>query len=519
MLGHAAPAFPTHSDESTARPTEQGPANALKATALGIGPLPIPPAGAAPPQAPAANAPGPRGSNIPTMLGVARPGIAPLHPEQPKPAAVPRAAMPMGTPSAQTAVWQGEAFPRAAPASATPERPARRWLWLPLVALAVLGLIAVGAAWWLWSSAPELRAEVVSDEQGSERLKLTCPSCPDGSQVTLNGQESVFQSQTAEVPLSRPLAIGENEVTLALRKPGQGSPSTVSLLVPIEFRVRSDLTPLQAAKPRIRVVVEAPPSSRAQVNGAELVIGPNGRAETFVDVAAELTGPSPTVARLDERIPYRVTTASGQRQGELTIQLPIVPLVIESPGATVITERPEFMLTGRTQRDGTVTVADRSIAVDSAGRFAQRMAVSSVGETTIQVRATAPDFAPRLVPLTVRRVESLQAEAERLRAGAVQTLTGVAGANRPKDGALVAFDGKVSDVRVDAQSSVLLVEATPPCPPSSCVFRAVHGLALNVEKGQRVRVVGSYLGQVEGLRQGELIPNIAADIVVPLARP
>jgi hypothetical protein len=391
----------------------------------------------------------------------------------------------------------------------------RRLSWRTLLfALPVLALAGVLLLWLLWSGAPSLHASVVVDQQGSEHLKLLCPECPNGTRVALNGREAEFRDNAAQLALARPLRVGDNELSLTVFRPG-GSSSEVSIVVPIEYRVRSDLSALDSDPPRLKIVIEARPGTRAQVDGTALSVPASGRAEHSIELSRELTAPNAVVARLERKLLYTIASAGRtEERGELIVLVPVVPLVIEVPGPDVITDRADFMLTGRTHRGATVTVGGRSIAVDTGGRFAQLMNVSHVGETTITLRASSSGFAPRLVKLKVKRVQDLAEEAEQLTRGAITSYDELPRNPEKHQGARVALEGKVDEARVENHTTVLLVELKRDCKEEPCLFRVVHGAALGVTKGKTVKVYGRYAGTVEGLRPGKPLPDIRSDIVL-----
>ena len=132
----------------------------------------------------------------------------------------------------------------------------------------------------------------------------------------------------------------------------------------------------------------------------------------------------------------------------MTLRFGIVPLRVDAPGDGIIVEGETFTLSGRTLKDGRITVSGRPITVDTEGRFAQLMNVSSIGETTIVVRAESKDHAPRLVRVRVKRVASLRDEAVVFDESATRSIH--ASMSLPRDaskGMSVALDGEV--VRIE----------------------------------------------------------------------
>src|SRR6185436_5881158 len=118
----------------------------------------------------------------------------------------------------------------------------------------------------------------------------------------------------------------------------------------------------------------------------------------------------------------------------------IAPLVIDAPGESIVIDSPTFVLAGRTFKGGSVTVEGRAITVDNSGKFAQMMNISSPGETSISVRASATGHAPRLVAIKIRRVDNLAVELPETRIGAGTSYDDVASDPEAKRGTRVAFE-------------------------------------------------------------------------------
>jgi hypothetical protein len=351
------------------------------------------------------------------------------------------------------------------------------------------------------------------DERGNEQLVLECVECADGTVAALDGQSARFKGHAATLPLTRPLAIGSNQLVLSLTPPA-GRPNSVELDVPLQYRVRGDLKPLADAEPRIRVAVEAEPGTRAFVDGSPVALSASGKGQHWVDVARELTGSAASVARLEKKLVYTLTPPGrSEVRGELLIQIGIVPLVVEAPGEDIVTDRPEFMLSGQSHRGASVSVAGRPITTDTSGGFAQLMSVSTTGETTIVLRADAPAMAPRLFPIRVKRVASLQAEAQRLKPGALDSYAALDGVS-PGTPSRVALTGRVTEARIVNHRSILLLEVEQGCKREPCLVRVLYGLAPPARKAQSAQVFGRVSGRVPGLKQGSTIPEVRADIVL-----
>lgn len=460
-----------------------------------------------------------------TMLGIARPGIAPLNPTQPKqPAGY---ASPVPEPRLQLQRAPTNA-PEAPPLTSRPRLadPAQTNIALPsaksgIPALAAVAIIGAGALFaaalvvWLFyhgHGAIEAHASALGD--GSEQLELNCAACEEATQVRLDAASARFKSQRAVLPLSRPLKVGENAMTLALVSP-RGKQSFVDISVPVAFRVWGDTSGLDGPRPELRVLVNALPGSTVSVDGKPLALNDAGEGRYIIDVSAEVTGLDASVKTLERRVPYVITPPRGAAEsGVVSLQAGITPLVIDAPGPNVVLEGSNFVLAGRTAKSGALTVSDRPITVDPTGRFAQMMNVSAQGETTITIRASNKDSAPRLFPLRVKRVDSLAHEAERVRQRATSSYAVIAEQPDEKRGWAVALDGSVVDARTENYNTVIVMEVTGGCTRPPCLARVTYGAPLSLSPGEKLSAFGSLAGVVDGPRSGTRIPEIHADFLI-----
>jgi hypothetical protein len=234
-----------------------------------------------------------------------------------------------------------------------------------------------------------------------------------------------------------------------------------------------------------------------------------------LDVSQELSGLEPSVRKLERRVPYRITPPGRAAQvGEVMFQMGITPLSLEAPGESITIDSATFVLAGRTMKGGGVSVGERAISVDADGRFVQNLSVSSVGETTVTLRASAPDYAPRRYTFRVRRVASLAEEGRAVRASASTSYAAIADDIERKRGWLVALDGSVIERGGSEHSSLVLVDVKSGCKKPPCTARVVHGARLDLSTGDRVSVFGRLRGAVDGPRAGIKVPEIVADFVV-----
>jgi hypothetical protein len=302
---------------------------------------------------------------------------------------------------------------------------------------------------------------------------------------------------------------------VALSPPGASHPEVIRLNVPVQFRVRGDLTALAESPPKLRVRVEALSGTQMVIDGKPLALDARGTGAYDTDISSRLAGSAPNTEQLEQKIAYTITPPGGAaRKDAVSFQLPIVPLMVDSPGDGIVIETANFMLSGRTQKGATVTVAGRAIPLDDQGRFEQLMSVSAVGETTIDVRASVTDRAPRLAPIHVKRVAHLLDEAQAYRTQAESNYAAIAADPGAKKGARVALDGTATDVRVDNHVTVLLIDVHEGCAAAPCLARVLYGAKSDLTNGDAVSAFGKVVGAVDGPRTGSKIPDVMAEFVL-----
>lgn len=434
-----------------------------------------------------------------TVLGVAVPGIAPIRPGQPK------EPPPVVAPE-----------PVFVPAPEPPPAPGPRRLLYGVFVGAFLGLaIASVAAFYFLSSPFKVEAKVVLDANGDEQLQVLCSDCPDGTTSEINGQMTKFAGGKALVALTDPLKVGNNSLSISLLKPGDNQAETIDLTVPVDFRIKGDLSGLGNEPPAARVTIQAIPGTTVILDGSALALDAGGTGQQVIDVSRDLTGESTATETFERKVPYTITPPNGTAErGEVTMRASITPLTLDAPGPSIVIDSANFMLAGRTSKGGAVSVAGRAITVDPQGRFAQLMSVSSAGETTIVVRASSQDHAPRLVPVRIRRVESLADEAARLKGESRTPYASFAAVGDKATGQSVLFDALVVETRTDSHTTVMLLNVTSGCSGGNCLARVIYGAKLTLKKDQAVTVSGTLAGAVDGPRAGTKIPELRADLVV-----
>ncbi len=468
----------------------------------GLGPQPQVPTSSATTAIGGAHAPTPApvmvGANR-TILGVARPGIAPLNPGQAKAVEPPA---PEIEPELQPAI-SGLSARTAAQ---------KRGLLLLGLALALVGTaVAVGL---LWHGSPKLKVSVALASDGAEVLHVECGDCAAGSLLSLGASRAEFKNGALTLKPAKLLQVGKNDLDFSFQTPN-GQPIPIAVSVPIRYRVTPRLGRLSETPPLLEVLVATANAKSLSVDGKPLTPGESGVTSYTVDVSPQLTGQASEVRPLERRIPYELTFPdSDGAKSEVAFQVGIVPLRIEAPGDSITIEKETFRLAGRTQPGAKVSVSGRAIALSPDGTFSQTMRISAAGETTFWVRADREGLAPRRVAVKVKRVVSLSDEAKALDASSLNSYASALSKLDAETGKTVAWKGKLVEARQLGNSWVLLVDTESGCANGPCLTRVAFGGEGPFVKGKTLAVYGVLEGGTEGPRSGTTIPVIRANFVL-----
>lgn len=453
-----------------------------------------------------------------TVLGVARPGIAPLNPGQAKPAPAPAPVVSAPPAAALPPAWQAAAVaaPNSRPAPISPRRPEPRRISLSAT-LAIIGsatlLVAATVAFLMLRGHGSVTARASLDAQGNELLELSCSECPDGTRAWVDAPPVAFRGGKATLRLQQALKVGENPLVLVLERPGR-SREEIAVALPIEFRVQSSLAELAQDAPKVSVLASVKPGTKLEVDGKPVPSDPTGAVRFDYEVEKDLSGPEASVKTLERQVPYKATLPSGESQnGQVEIRVGITPLIVDAPGASIVVAGKQIVIAGRTAPGAALKLGQQSIALDPEGRFVSTQSLGA-GENTFTVRATLKDHAPRLIKVAVRRSDNLEREITLLRATAQTSYSEVRSAGDAAIGRTLAFEGQLFDSRHDGYSSLLLVDIKGGCPKAPCLAKVVYGTETAFEKGQKLKGFGKIVRFVDGARSGERIPELRADLVV-----
>jgi hypothetical protein len=471
------------------------------------------------------------GSNVPLVLPRI-PAAAPAPLPIPKP--VPKADPPVPKPTApapkreQPKEAPKEAVPRSRrrrPVShpedaerkrpepershAPSKRPADRKLVMGVALGAIVLLLIATLAIVLRPQPPDVRGFVTYDMRGRPLVELSCGDCEKETEVTLQGKTTRLPGR---LPLDSALSLGEHPLPIELKAPGMVK-KRLDLPLRVAFTISADLSGLTKPTPTLSVVVDAAADAGVIVDGKVLAGNAGSPRRYEVDVSSALTGEESAIKTLVRRVPYTISLPGvAPTRGEIELEASIVPLAIEAPGESITIEAPSFMLAGATQPNGSISVEGRAITVDPSGRFAQLMNVSSVGNTTVMVRASAPGRAPRLAPIRVRRVPSLAEEAKLFQAKATRSYAALIEDADKKLGWSVALSGKIDEVRPEGFATALMLAVDKPCASEPCLVRLTLGEKTSFAAGNHISAYG-YLTQPWKDAQGRTLPQVRVEFL------
>jgi len=383
-------------------------------------------------------------------------------------------------------------------------------------AATVVVLLLGGALLLLCGRGPELPVTGLLrfDSTGRPLVDLTCAECPNGTELRSGSEATAFSNGLATLAIEPPLSLGVTRRTVQMRQPGRGRFDSVDVPLSVDWIPSADLGGLSHPKPKISLVFETRPGVSVIVDGRALARSESGTLRYELDITAEVTGNSPTTQRISKKIPYGIRLPGGQSvRGSFDVGAEVVPLQVDAPGESIVVEEPRFMLAGTTQAEGTVSVEGRAITVDPAGHFAQLMSVSSIGDTTVTVRAAVAGKAPRLVALKVRRVASLAEEATRFARNATASHAAIADGIEQKLGWAVALEGELKQVLSEGHRSSLLLAVDSGCSAQPCLVKLKLGGRCPFVSGDHVTAYGYLSGKWRDPDSGRMIPEVRVEFL------
>jgi hypothetical protein len=460
------------------------------------------------------------GSMKKTMLGVARPGIAPLRAGEAPPEPPPSSS---ASELARTAQVPVRHVPAPAPlvdlAPPSPPRIVRRG-GVPLAgaalvtgALVVLGGLVIAL---LWRSTPPIVAQARASADGRDVLHLTCDpqSCADGTVVRAGNAQSAFMAGQSDLPLATPLRIGENPMVLQVTRPGSSRVEPVHVTVPVAYRVRADVSTMSAAAPAFTIHVQALPGTVVRVGSASVPLDATGSGTYSIDETATTEGPADESRVVSADVPYAITAPGrAPEQGTVTARVSVAPLRVDAPGARAVVDEPRITLAGRAPRGATVTVDGAPVTPGPDGAFETSIDLPALGDRTVAVRAETAALVARTVHVTIRRVASLEQEAKAFERQPTVGYDDAMKDLKAATGQPMVVEGEVIDARGSGHRTLVLVDDKRGCRKGPCLARVIVGRDVALARGVTLRAWGR-VARAYPVPGGGAVPEVEADFIL-----
>ncbi len=390
-----------------------------------------------------------------------------------------------------------------------------------VVGLLLVLLLAGGgaAAYFMFARehVSKVQARVVANENGDEAMQFEVAGAVAGAKIRFGGQERALEAGRVTFPLAKDsLRVGDNVVLVDLLEPG-GDMVSERITLAVDFRIRSDTSPLSTDPPAIDVVVSALPGSKVTLDGEPLALDAAGKGVKRypIDVASQSNA-----GAIDHLVKYRVQPPVGEATvGELTTKIPLATLQIDRPGISVVTDKAEVEIAGAVAAAAKLTVDGTAVPVNG-GRFLMRFPLPAVAQYTPRVVATEPGKAPYGVSLQIRRVADLAQEAQTFVVDPALTYARISQNTSIYKGQKAAFEGRVYNVTVQGGRSVIQMLARD-CPEGArCSLWVTYPAATDATVNSWIRVLGTLDGEQQFRSESnevKTVPKVEATFILPAA--
>jgi hypothetical protein len=397
---------------------------------------------------------------------------------------------------------------------------------LTMVALIAGGVLLVGGVVIavLWKGAPPMTAKALSGSDGNDVLHLTCDakSCPDGTTATLATSGATFAGGQADLVMPAPLHLGDNDVTLQVERPGMGRSEAMKFVVPVDYRVKADVSTMSAPKPAITIRVEARPGTDVKVDGKPVGLDANGAGAYAVDESAAAEGPVDESRVVSLDLPYAVTPQAGSNvvaeTGTVGARVAVSPLRVDAPGPIAVVEDDHVLVAGRGPKGASVTLDGNVVPVAADGSFETTLALPAPGDHVAEVRGGTPALMPRTIHLTLTRVASLADAARTFEQtqhpiGYDVAMSDIAG----KTGQPIVVEGPVLESRASGHRTLVLVDDKRGCKKGPCHARVVVGRDLALAPGDVLHAYG-VVARGFTTPAGQTVPEIDSEFALRTKR-
>ena len=264
----------------------------------------------------------------------------------------------------------------------------------------------------------------------------------------------------------------------------------------------------------VDAVVSALPGTKVQLDGQDLKLDAEGRGVQSYPL--DMTDHPGGV--FEHRVKFRIQPPSGETVvDERITRIMVSRLEIDSPGPTLVTDSDSVQIAGGVD-EGSVVSIDGEVVPVNAGRFLQSYPLPKAGLFRPKVRAQLPGRAPRTVELNIKRVDDLVVAAEDFQPNGDIDYTKASKSAATYKGQKAEFEGRVINVMVQGQKSVLQMLVRK-CPAGwNCSLWVNFPAGVKVKTDDWVRVLGTLDGQQQFRSESDQIvsvPRLNAAFVLP----
>lgn len=413
-----------------------------------------------------------------TLLGVARPGIAPtgdvLPPDARGFSTTPGMA---GSPflqadSSAPPLARESTPPGSQRLSASPPTRAKAIWFL----VGILGAAALGAGI-AWLTRPGFSVRVSRFEttaEGGDFIVLECKECPPQASIRIGNATAVLKAGQARLSAGRKLAVGQNQLDLLVAAPGN-EPEKTSISVPVAFRVDTSLKELMTENPRALVQVSAPADARVQIQGQPVPLS-RGIATLEVPLGPERAGFSDVAEHVEKIVPIIVEREGRPKTTEARVSAWVVPLHLSSPADGHVLSGGPVTVSGRTVKNAKLNVGNLDVEADLEGEFSVVIDKPTPGPLTIRAREGQ----------SIGRSGTITFSSEETRSAELVPFVSW------KSGASVRLEGTVVETRPGHGTRVVL-DVFDACGTPPCLASVAYGEPVGLEPGSRVTATGTII--------------------------
>lgn len=411
-----------------------------------------------------------------TLLGVARPGIAPagdvLPPNARGFSTTPgMAGSPFPVSDSSTPPPGRESTPPGSRrlSASPPTRAKAAWF-----VMGVLGAAAVGAGI-AWLTRPSYSVRVSRFEttaEGGDFIVLECKDCLAKSSVRIGNTTAVLEEGKARISAGKKLAVGPNQIDVLVAPPG-GEPEKVSLSVPVAFRVDTSLKELMTESPRAIVRVSAPEGAKVQIQGQTVPLT-GGVATLDVPLGDEASGFLGTAEHIEKVVPIVVERDGRPKATEARVSAWIVPLQLTSPAEDHVLSGGPLSVSGRTVKNARVSIGGREVVADLEGEFTLVLDNAKPGPLAIVAREA--QSIGRRGTIHLRAEETHHPDALPFSAW--------------RRGSPARIEGTVVEARLDHGTRVV-VDVAGGCESPPCLASVAFGEPVSLEPGASISAIGT----------------------------